>query len=374
MDFFVKPLQTWVRSRVAPLYQWLEPYINPSLFVGGFSFDVATLDRIDHWWGLIHQGIYLILAAACLLIEERLRARDWVLPPKLHFLETWISFAAHFFFGALLSVYTVFYFKSASLVTSFIFMAFLALLLIINEFEKIQKAGFPIRFMLLSLCISSYMLYLIPIVLGKIGAFPFLLSIIASVLLYLLFIKKCFQARHFLFSTRGQKERLLGLAVPLIFSILFFFKFIPPVPLSISDVGIYHYVTRTQDHFELQSTRSRWRFWERGDQTFLSRPGDTVYCFVRVFAPTQLKDDIQVRWMKRVNDAWQTTDRIPVRIIGGRDKGFRAYTFKNNYSPGKWRVVFETSDQRELGRLAFDVIEDPQPQSERTIHRKFVKI
>ena len=62
---------------------------------------------------------------------------------------------------------------------------------------------------------------------------------------------------------------------------------------------------------------------------------------------------------------------MPLAVVGGRDEGFRAESVKSRYMPGRWRVRVETSDERELGRIDFTVIEDPSPEppSSRTIWR-----
>jgi hypothetical protein len=48
-----------------------------------------------------------------------------------------------------------------------------------------------------------------------------------------------------------------------------------------------------------------------------------------------------------------TTDRIPISITGGREKGYRWYTTKRRVQPGEWRVNVETEDGRVLGRITF---------------------
>jgi hypothetical protein len=148
-------------------------------------------------------------------------------------------------------------------------------------------------------------------------------------------------------------------AVQACFAWLYFAKLIPPVPLSISSIGIYHDVRRVGDRFALTTTRPRWRFWQRGDQSFLARPGDKVHCFVSVFSPARFRDRLQVRWFfMDPATGWRESDVMPLNIVGGREGGFRADTIKSLCQPGRWRVRVETSDQRELGRIDLTVSED----------------
>ncbi|HEY7532205.1 MAG TPA: DUF2914 domain-containing protein, partial [Nitrospiraceae bacterium] len=56
-------------------------------------------------------------------------------------------------------------------------------------------------------------------------------------------------------------------------------------------------------------------------------------------------------------------DRIPIKISGGREGGYRAYTFKQRLDSGDWRVDVETEDGRIIGRVSVRVEEreDPSP-------------
>jgi hypothetical protein len=105
--------------------------------------------------------------------------------------------------------------------------------------------------------------------------------------------------------------------------------------------------------------RPPWKVWQHGDQTFLARAGDRIFCFVRVFAPRHFRDGLKVRWAYRdPRSGWLRTDAIPLTITGGQEEGWRGVAYKRNYTPGQWKVNIETDDGREVGNIRFVVIED----------------
>ena len=63
-----------------------------------------------------------------------------------------------------------------------------------------------------------------------------------------------------------------------------------------------------------------------------------------------------MRWYwKPKGGSWKLQDGIPISIVGGREQGFRGYGVKANHQPGEWKVQVETVDDREIGRIYFDV-------------------
>src|SRR5690606_12177978 len=76
---------------------------------------------------------------------------------------------------------------------------------------------------------------------------------------------------------------------------LYIAKALPPIPLSAQYIGIYHEMERVkvdspdkdpETKYVLRYERPWWKFWQNGAQTFYARPGDRIYCFVRIFSPT----------------------------------------------------------------------------------------
>ena len=260
--------------------------------------------------------------------------------------------ALHFVLGALLSAYTLFFFKSSSLLVSFGFMSVLVGLLLANESARFKALGLRFKFALLALCYLAFFAYVVPVFVGQTGLVVFLLSMAVG----------CVPLSAVAFGVvREQKRTIL---VPLgcvlvLFLAFYLFRVIPPVPLSMRFMGVYHGVERTDAGYRLSHERPAWRIWHNGDQWFSAQPADKLHVYFRIFSPSRFSDQVRMGWYRHEGGAkgrgWVLQDTIPIRILGGREEGFRGYGVKGNYQPGEWKVQVETTDGREIGRIYFSV-------------------
>jgi hypothetical protein len=348
-----------VLNRVNHLYQKHGKWIPIASFFAGFVFDMIMLRRIDDVKVILQQALYLLIASALIGVELIEEDRELSSPKILNRVWKYREALLHFLLGTLLNSYTIFYFKSASAITSFFFIVLLIALLTLNEFKRFGKSQTQVHVAFLSLCLISYLVSLAPTLLGFIGAVPFLCALASSIVLFSGYFK--FIRRRLDGSPKLLKSHLLYpyAVIQIVFVILYFIHAIPPVPLSVKYMGIYHGVQKTEDGWELAYTRPVWKFWEHGDQTFLARPGDEIYCYAQIFSPTRFKDRLQVRWLyKDAKSGWLSSDAIPLPVVGGREEGYRAVTKKSNFQPGTWRVQVETLDDQEIGRIGFEVLPD----------------
>lgn len=223
----------------------------------------------------------------------------------------------------------------------------------------------PIKFLLFSLCAASFFTYLVPIVWRSMGVASFTVSICLSLLTVSLLLEAITRNVHL--SLRTAKHLLApALAVQILFAGLYYAGALPPVPLSIKYMGIFHDVQRDGDTYRLYHEKPFWRFWHDGDQKFIARENDRIYGYVRIFSPTNFADEVFIRWLyKTSSGGWETSDHIRIEITGGRHEGFRGYTYKENYRTGPWQMRVETRDGRELGRIYFEVQEGAE-EAERT--------
>ncbi|MGB5080804.1 MAG: DUF2914 domain-containing protein [Burkholderiales bacterium] len=354
------PASTGWTHRLRLYYEKNEGQIAVLSFICGFFFDIVTVERVDSWLTIGQQTVYLALIMTVLMqmfLEQGKPPLDLAsLPALKRWYYEYRSAAIHFFLGTLLNLYTIFYFKSSSLLVSASFMAFLVFLLIANESKRFKSMGLAFKFGLLSLSGLSFFAYVTPIFTGSIGPTVFLVSIWIGCLPLAAAAWWVRGSAPELFP-RARKQILAPLSCVLVGFLVFYqLKLIPPVPLSIRFIGVYHAVEKTGDIYRLSHERPFWRFWHNGDRDFFAQPGDRIYVFFRLFSPTRFSDQVLMRWYwKEGARGWTLQDSIPIKIIGGREQGFRGYGFKSNYQPGEWKVQVETTDKREIGRVYFDL-------------------
>ena len=345
-------------TRVKFFYNNTKKYQPVVAFFAGFTWDSFTLTRIDLVLDNLIMFSYIVLAGLFIylynLVEEKSLDRAFFLRYK-----DWYPNIIQFFFGGLFSAYVVYYFQSASFTKNWLFVLLLILLLVSNEFIKNRLSNFIFQLSLYYLAVFSFFIFYLPVLFGTINAFIFIISGIVSSLfvtglIYLLF-KKLEE------SLRPRLKNLIIalLSIYLLFNIFYFTNMIPPVPLSLKEAGIYHDVVREDDQYILKYEKGKWyEFFKDSDKVFHYSPGDVVFCFASVFAPTNLDTRIYHHWhyYDEIRDKWLTSDRTNYQITGGRDGGYRGYTNKRNIKPGLWRVDVENEREQVLGSLSFEIV------------------
>jgi hypothetical protein len=335
-------------------------YHNIFFFVGGFVFDALTLRRIDSILDLVLQCGYLLLIVSIVYYEAKEDRGHW--QPSGWWAKVW-QFnveALHFIYGSLLSAYVIFYLKSSTFSRTAFFLALVVVLMFANEMPQLRKAGSKMRIGLFALCVVSYLNYLLPVIIGRMGGWVFGLAVALSIWAVYAFVKRLvaleLEPKRAYFSLSWAPAIVLSLIV-----VFYVNKWIPPVPLSLQYAGVYHNIQKSGDGYLLSYPDWPWyQFWRKDSRPFLARPGDTIHCFVRVFGPRRFKDQVFLHWQYSPPGAkgFHTSDRIPLSIYGGRGEGFRGYATKTNYAPGRWKVDVETSDGRPLGNVVFELRQD----------------
>ena len=230
-------------EKIKVKYQRNKKYLSPVAFLLGFVLDNLTLTRIDQLFDNLILLSYLFMTGLSILIYhmfESGRLQFW----PFRKIAPWLPVFIQFTFGGLFSGYLVFYSRSATLAGSWPFLLMLVLLVLSNELFKSKMARFGLQVSMYFMTLFSFLIFFIPVILGEMGVTIFMLSGVISLIairLYILLLHKVIpqkvqQIKTILYFS------ILGIYAG--FNILYFTNLIPPIPLSLKDAEIFHYIEK----------------------------------------------------------------------------------------------------------------------------------
>lgn len=348
----------------AELVRWYERYISPISLVVGFLFDnLVILRRVDLWEGNVLLFFHLIMSATGIIVLNMIESQKirhaWATK-----IAPYIPIAIQFSFGSLFSAYVSLYSRSASLPIGWIFVLILAALMIGNERFSRLYVRFSVQMPLYYLVLFSYLTFFLPVITHNIGPATFILSSAISTAIIVAFIVGLVAVTRTPIRERMRALYAVG-ALVVILNGAYFLNLIPPLPLSIKNAGVYHYVIKNNDGtYKLVGEEIPWyqQLLPRGI-TFHKATGESAYLFSAVFAPSGLTTTILHQWQyyDEAKKAWTTVNTVSFPINGGRDGGYRGYTLTSNLAEGKWRVNVITQYGQLIGRVSFTVVDVNDP-------------
>lgn len=334
-------------------------------FVLGFVMDNLTLNRVDQVFDNLVLFTYVILAMASMLLLYASVAEK-IKDSFAYQVRKWAPILMQYSFGGLLSGMLIFYGRSGAWTQSWPFLLIILIAIYGNETIHDRASRLLYNIAILFVGMFSYVVLVIPVLTGKMGAWVFVGSGVLALMIIYSFIRLL---SNIIPKYMALQMRSIVFTLGLIFvglNTLYFTNMIPPIPLSLKDVGIYHSVVRFENgDYQLKHEDGRWfEPFKKSDNTFHSRPGDNIFCFAKVFAPTKLETDIYHTWEYK-NEAgdWVEHSRLSYNIAGGRGKGFRGYTLIQNFTDGTWRCSVETERGQVLGREVFKIDSQEEPRA-----------
>lgn len=327
-------------------------------FILGFIFDNLLLHRIDQARTNTVLSFYTVLTMLSTLllyagISERYGDRFNL------FLKQYAPIVMQFAFGGVLSGMLIFYSRSGTITDSWPFLFIIIFVIYGNETIKNRGQRLVYNLSIFFVGLFAYSALIVPVIVGKIGALVFVGSgFVALFIMYWFFIALTKIVPNFIELQRRHVVFSIGI-IYVLFNFFYFANIIPPVPLALKDIGIFHNVVHAKDgtYALTYENPTWWQFFNSTNPTFHVSAGEPIYCFASVFAPTQLETDIYERWQyyDEVKGAWQEYGRYSYPITGGRGEGFRGYTEITNHQNGKWRCIVETARGQSLGKVSFTV-------------------
>lgn len=330
--------------------QKLSHYCPAMFFAGGFAWDSITIGRKVDASDLLIFTVYLLLAGGILLLTSRPSVvRGDIVTTQLSRFQRFVTSEApyailQFLFGSLLSALFFLYFKSSSHWLAWGMSAVLAVLLIANEFLVSQYRRFTLSWALFGFCAMLLFNFALPFLLGSVWALWFYLStFLGAVLAYFLYA---------LTPRRLGSIQPVGLIAALLM-LAYAVDMIPPVPLVKRDMLVAYDIQKIDDHYLITQQRSKWwNTWKKTSNELTLLPDQKIFCYSSIFAPQGLKTKLFHRWQilqkSKKSQTWLTQSYIGFEVNGGRDGGYRGYTYKQNIRAGEWRVVVETENGKTI--------------------------
>ena len=355
----------------------LKDFFPALAFFGGFIWDALTIGKriaaSDLWmlsayllavipiiWWLVRKENQEVdsqaqasLAEAALQPVAAVEAGDE--PHEGHWTTRLPYMAIQFLFGSLFSALFILYFKSSSHITAIIWSVGLGGLLVANEYLEEAYRRLTLTWTLFGFCAILLLNFVVPFVLGSIHSIWFFASVLLVVA-----------------ATRAIKLKIspqLGSIKPTymvaaIITLAYVLDVIPPVPLVKRDIQVGTHFEKTDGEYRvLQDKAPWWIFWRSTLDSLHVSQGEPVYCVSAIFAPKGLETRLYHNWQYYdAKKGWQTKSRVGFGLAGGRNNGFRGYTYKQNLAYGEWRVKVETENGRTITVHQFEVEADANHQ------------
>ena len=221
--------------------------------------------------------------------------------------------------------------------------------------------SFQIGFLFLS--IYLFAIFIVPVLAHEISTTVFLMSGGISVIALFGFLALLQKTTRIHFAKIRTELLSIVAGIFVIVNVFYFLNIIPPLPLALTDAGIYHSISRTSNGtytvtHESESLREQLLSYFSVYPTFHTTKEGLIYAYSSVFSPLLFTTTVTHQWQKydSVKKSWVTQIAVDLAVSGGRAQGYRTYSINGGLSDGKWRVNVLTPSRQLVGRMAFAVV------------------
>jgi hypothetical protein len=337
-------------------YNRYERYLIPGALIFGFLTDALTFHLINFTAAMLLLLFHLLFSGVNISVinfyeEKKISGK---------FFSYWRVLAPLFLqysFGNLFSAFLIFYSHSGSFFASWPFIIVIIFLMIGNEIFRKYNTRPVIQISVYFFALFSYLNIVFPSLLKNLSVFIFLGSGVISLLVVFFFVTFL----SFYILQIKEKRKMIFVSVFGIFlamNTFYFLNLIPPIPLSIKTSGVYHDIKRVGNGYLVtrEDCGNMIRCFLYHERRYIRGEREVLYLFSAVHAPSEMNLNVVHEWQRLSDEKkkWETVANIPFSVVGGREVGYRWYTYYSVY-PGYWRVNIKTEDGKTIGRKNFYV-------------------
>jgi hypothetical protein len=345
------------------LYARHERLMVPGMLLVGVLVDVVTFRTISVSTAFMVLGVYAIIAGVMIALMHWYDSRKKLIekPTTLGYVRLVAPLIVQFTFGALLSASLIFYWFSGAFTVSWPLILVLIILIGANDVFREHYLRPVVQLSVYYFILFSVLSVALPFVYSSISPWAFLSAGFGSLLLAGLYVGILFRLRPDLRHLQPHP----AIPILIIFAVmncLYYFNVIPPIPLSLTDTGVYYSVERSDGEYIVYTEEESLIEQILPGQTIYAYAGEPVFVYASIFAPVHLDTIVVHHWQHYVDgQGWVSINAASYGISGGRADGYRGYSYLTGHSPGKWRVDVETIRGQVIGRISFSIEETSDP-------------
>lgn len=344
-------------KKAKDFYNKYERWSIPAFLLLGFIVDVITFKSLDVLVAFMFLGVHLLIAGVAIAYINIFDEKWFHTSGKIRTTLRWVApFAMQFSFGALLSATFIFYSFSGALFVSWPLILIIFFLMVANEIFKKYYLKPTVQISVYYFLIFSLFSLVFPFVFHSISPWFFILAGVSSLLVIYLYIYLVAKF-HNLFRIRKPVFYVFIGTIFVFMNILYVFNRIPPVPMTLSEVGVYHNILHVGSTYNISQEKESLLDKITPGRTLHITPNEKVFIYASIFAPAQLNTTIVHHWQSydEVFKEWKSESKFSYKISGGRKEGYRGFSVRDKVKPGRWRVLVETGRGQVLGRINFDI-------------------
>lgn len=346
--------------RFQALKRWYAKYERfsvPAMLLVGFVIDVITFRSINPRAAFTLLGVHTLIAGGTIAFmhwyDKRRRMMQHA-TDQVAYVRVIAPLVVQFTFGALLSAALVFYLFSGSIAVSWPLLVMVIFLMTGNDVFREHYLRPTVQLSVFYFVLLITFATAAPTLTGSISFWVFLGGTALSVVVMRWYLNFLFWLRPDLRKMRPSPYLMTWL-IFLLMQLAYFSNVIPPIPLSLTESGVYRNVERVGSEYQLTEFDQDWIERLLPGERFVVDPKDRVYVYASIFAPVDLNTDIVHHWQRLEGEEWITVNRLDYQITGGRDEGYRGYSYITNHRPGSWRVDVQTKRGQVIGRIRFEI-------------------
>ena len=343
-------------NRARLFYDRYERYLIPGALIFGVITDVILFRTVNITMAFTILFLHFLLSGSVIAFMHLYNA-GFFRYRGLRLVRVFSPLLLQYSFGALLSGFLIFYWFSSSFTASWPFILIIVALMLSNDLLKRYYLWIDVQVGVYFFIAFSLSVLILPFMLESVSVLVFLIGGFLSLLIILLYI---YGLSRFLPVVERRMKRYAVTVAVIFFTMnaMYFTNIIPPVPLNLLEAEVAYSVERVGGNYILLiEERNLLERAVSGKRVFASG-GDRVFFFSSVVAPVWLGEDIFHHWQyyNEETGRWVTRMRVGFPIVGGREGGYRGFSFSDSTFPGRWRVLVENSRGQVIGKESFRVI------------------